>query len=261
MAARQLIPKVVHRVWLGPNPVPELFERYAESWARNHPDWEMRLWTDENLPPLKCQAEVERASDFKSRYDSVRLEILRQHGGVIIDLDMECLRSLEPILDDVRAFAGASSAGRRIGNQVLGAVPNHPFFELAVDRLKETVGVARTASQESGPGFINRLMREQPFDLKIFPREYFFSLLTIEPPKRPQDFPNIYAVHHHFESYRDAGRDMEVRVLQRRLSDLQYEVERLTTAKPDDRVARCLARIESSRWWRLGQRLRIVNMR
>src|SRR3954451_21970838 len=110
MAGRQLIPKVVHRLWLGPNPVPELFERYGESWARHHPDWEMRLWTDDNLPRLRCQAEVERARDFKSRYDCVRLEILRQFGGVIVDMDMECLRSLEPILDGVVAFAGAASA-------------------------------------------------------------------------------------------------------------------------------------------------------
>jgi hypothetical protein len=261
MADRQLIPTIVHRVWLGSDPIPEPFERYGRSWARHHPGWEMRLWTDDTLPPLKRQAELERARDFKSRYDIVRLEILRQFGGVIVDMDMECIRSLEPILDGISAFAGASSASRRIGNQVLGAVPHHPFFELAVDRLEATVGVEGTASRESGPGFINRLVREHPSDLTIFPREHFFSLLTIEPPRRPQDFPDIYAVHHHVESYRGAAPDMEVRMLERRISELQHEVERLMNLKPDDRAERRLARVEASRWWRLGRRLGLVDLR
>jgi len=259
MAQRQLIPKVVHRVWLGSNPVPDAFVRYGESWARHHPDWEVRLWTDDTLPPLRCQAEVDRTRDFKSRYDAIRLEVLRQFGGVIVDMDMECLRPLDPILAGIRAFAGSSTGGRRIGIQVLGAVPNHEFFELAVDRLKRTAGVAPSASQESGPGFITRLVAERPFDLTVFPREYFFSPLTIEAPQRPQDFPSVYAVHHHTESYRDAGEETEIFVLKKRLSEAQREIERLMTGK--DRNARRLALVEQSRWWRLGRRLGIIKLR
>jgi hypothetical protein len=244
---RILIPKVIHRVWLGPEPIPEVFERYADTWRRHHPDWEVKLWRDDDLPALSCQAEFDRADSFKVKYDIVRLELLRQQGGVIIDLDVEALRPIDPLLDDVEAFVGQSTFSGRIGNQVLGAVPHHPLWERAVRRLAETVGVAPTASQQAGPAFVSRLVRERPKGLRILPRDTFYSPLTIEPPERPQDFPEIFAVHHSTESYRE-GDEGEIIRLQRRLRDAQKEIHRLTA-------------ITSTRWWLLGVRLRSLALR
>jgi len=102
-----LIPKVINRVWLGPDPVPAVFERYAETWRRHHPDWEVKLWRDDDLPPLSCQEEFERVESFKVKYDIVRLELLRQKGGVVMDLDVEALRPIDPLLDGVEACVTA----------------------------------------------------------------------------------------------------------------------------------------------------------
>jgi mannosyltransferase OCH1-like enzyme len=30
--------------------MPQQFADYRESWRRHHPEWEMRLWTEESLP-------------------------------------------------------------------------------------------------------------------------------------------------------------------------------------------------------------------
>jgi inositol phosphorylceramide mannosyltransferase catalytic subunit len=242
-----LIPKVIHRVWLGPKAVPEAFERYADTWCRHHPDWEVKLWRDDDLPPLSCQEEFDRVKSFKVKYDIVRLELLRQKGGVIIDLDVEALRPIDPLLDGVQAFVGQATFSGRIGNQVLGAVPHHPLWEHAVRRLSDTVGVASSASQQAGPAFVSRMVREKPKGVRILPRDTFYSPLTIEPPARPQDFPEIYAVHHSTESYRD-GDEGEVIRLQRRLRDAQKEIHRLTA-------------ITSTRWWRFGVRLRSIGLR
>jgi mannosyltransferase OCH1-like enzyme len=244
---RILIPKVINRVWLGPAPVPEVFERYAETWRLHHPKWALKLWRDEDLPPLACQALFDRADSFKVKYDIVRLELLRQQGGVIIDLDVEALRPIDPLLYDVEAFVGQSTFSARMGNQVLGAIPHHPLWEHAIRRLADTVGVAPTASQQAGPAFVSRMVREKPRRLHILPRDTFYSPLTIEPPERPQDFPEIYAVHHSTESYRE-GEEGEIIRLQRRLRDAQKEIHRLTT-------------ITSTRWWLLGVRLRSLALR
>jgi mannosyltransferase OCH1-like enzyme len=244
---RILLPKVINRVWLGPEPVPEVFERYAETWRRLHPDWEVKLWRDGDLPPLSCQEEFDRVESFKVRYDIVRLELLRQQGGIVMDLDVEALRPIDPLLDGVEAFVGQATFSGRIGNQVLGAIPNHPLWEHAVRRLSDTVGIAPTASQQAGPAFISRMVREKPKGVHILPRDAFYSPLTIEPPERPQDFPDIYAVHHSTESYRE-GEEAEVIRLQRRLRDAQKEIHRLTA-------------ITSTRWWRLGVRLRRIVLR
>jgi hypothetical protein len=242
-----LIPKVIHRVWLGPKPVPEAFERYADTWRRHHQGWEVKLWRDDDLPPLSCQEEFDRVKSFKVKYDIVRLELLRQKGGVVIDLDVEALRPIDPLLDGVEAFVGQATFSGRMGNQVLGAVPHHPLWEHAVRRLSDTVGVAPTASQQAGPAFVSRMVRERPQGVHIVPRDAFYSPLTIEPPERPQDFPEIYAVHHSHESYRE-GVEGEVVRLQRRLRDAQKEIHRLTA-------------ITSTRWWRFGVRLRKISVR
>jgi len=262
---------VIHRVWLGPKPIPAPFEAYAQSWRRHHPDWGMRLWTDATLPPLACQAEIDRARDFKSRYDMVRLEVLRQCGGVIIDMDMECLRPLDPLLGGVRAFVGRTTRGRRMGIQVLGAVPHHPLYERAIERFRTTAGVAPTASQESGPGFLTRLVADFPEGVTVLPRETFYSPLTIEPPKRPEAFPDLYAVHHHTESYRE-GPEGEIMRLERRLAEAQREILRLMDAveraeqgrgsreRRDAKAQAKLERVLASRWWRLGRRLRVARL-
>ncbi|HEX6712896.1 MAG TPA: glycosyltransferase [Thermoleophilaceae bacterium] len=265
--AGQPIPRVIHRLWLGDAPIPELFEHYAETWRRHHPDWEMKLWREGDLPELACQAEFEKANSFKTRYDVVRLELLRQFGGVIIDMDVEALRPIDPLLDGVEAFVGQATYGRRMGNQVLGATARHPLWEHAVRRLRDTVGVASSASQQAGPAFVSQMVREKPDGVTVFPRDTFYSPLTIDPVERPEKYPQFYALHHSTESYRE-GEEGEVVRLQRRLRDAQKEILRLMNeldaheSRGSNGSANTdLAAVAASRWWRLGRRLGVVKIR
>jgi hypothetical protein len=266
----QLIPRLIHRVWLGPDPVPEALQRYEESWREHHPDWELRLWRDETLPPLSCQEAYDDAETWPqgpdesisperlalatwlARYDIVRLEVLRQFGGVIVDMDVEAIRPLDPLLSGVTAFAGRATHARRIGNQVLGATPGHPFFELAVQELSAVAGTVRTAGQIAGSGFLSKLLARHPEGVTVFPRDTFYSPLTIEPTRRPDDFPEIYAVHHHLESYRE-GPEGRLARTERRLFEAQVEIARLSRmheherARLETRLARVTAKLERLR--------------
>jgi methyltransferase family protein/glycosyl transferase-like sugar-binding protein len=247
-SGEQLIPRVIHRLWLGPDPISPIFERFAASWREHHPDWELCLWRDELLPPLSCRREYEAAGDWdigpgeapspylraletwRVRYDIVRLELLRQFGGVIVDMDMEAIRPLDPLLPDVTAFAGRATHRQRVGNQVLGAVPGHPFFQFAVRQLRASIRETHTSGQRAGNGFLSRMLARRPQSLTVFPRDTFHSPLTIEPPRRPDDFPHIYAVHHHLESYRadEPGQDGRH---ERRLHEAQIEIDRLEDSR------------------------------
>jgi Methyltransferase domain/Glycosyltransferase sugar-binding region containing DXD motif len=202
---RQLIPREIHSVWVGPNPIPEAFEYYLETWSRHHPKWTINIWRDETVSEILSRPEYAgkvEESNFKLRYDIARMEILAQHGGVIIDMDMEAIRPLDPLLPGITAFVGITKAPRRLGNQILGAVPLHPFFALAAERIRESVGEALNSSKKAGPAFLTRLLLDYPSDVTVFPRETFFSSLNMRAPQKPDDFPGIYAVHHHLESYR-----------------------------------------------------------
>jgi hypothetical protein len=216
--------------------------------VRYHPNWKLELWRDETLPPLSCQAELERATNFKVKYDVVRYEVLRQLGGVIIDMDMEAIRPIDPLLKGVVAFGGRYPPGKRIGSQTLGAVPHHPFFEQVVERLRESIDNKSPTSAQAGPAFLGHVAAEfGGGDLTIFPSETFYSPLTIEPPTRPDAFPEIYAVHHHFESWRKDA-DGRVSNLQKRLRRVERALwrERRTNQKLVEKLSRLEQRGDGS---------------
>ena len=196
----QSIPRVVHWLWLGTLAVPHIFEQYAERWKVHHPSWETRLWREDALPALSCPEAIDHSTGFKRRYDILRLEILRQCGGVIVDMDVEPIRPLDPLLPGVSAFVGRIGE-KHIGNQVLGATPGHPFFERAVERLRANTDVAGNASQTSGKDFLKQLLSEYPEDVTVFPARTFYYEPSFDPPRRPHDFSDVYAVHHQLESY------------------------------------------------------------
>ena len=46
------IPRVLHQIWLGKGEMPLNQRRWRRRFAEMNPHWEMRLWTDDNLPPI-----------------------------------------------------------------------------------------------------------------------------------------------------------------------------------------------------------------
>ena len=52
----QLIPRILHQIWLGGSPIPEEFLEFSAGWRRAHPQWDYRLWTDRRLPRLASNA-------------------------------------------------------------------------------------------------------------------------------------------------------------------------------------------------------------
>jgi len=190
------IPTTIHRVWLGGGPVPDEHERFGRTFVRHHPDWEMRLWTEEDLPALGIgRMEYERARTHAELSNLVRYEVLHRHGGVYVDTDVECLRPLTPLLHGIDAFAALEAPGR-LGNAVLGAVPGHRVFARAAALARQTLGVFQPRSASTnGPYFLS-LIVEQEQGMAIFPAHYFYPYLWDEPERRHDTFPNAYTVHH-----------------------------------------------------------------
>jgi len=41
-----MIPKVIHYIWIGGNPLPKIAEKCMESWRRFCPDYEIKRWDE-----------------------------------------------------------------------------------------------------------------------------------------------------------------------------------------------------------------------
>jgi hypothetical protein len=199
---KQLIPQVVHRIWLGERPLPEAQRDFGVTWERHHPNWEQRLWRDADLAELDLPAEIlEQATGPAELADVARLAILARHGGVYVDTDVECLRPLDPLLRGLDFFAGYELPNL-VGTAVLGAVPSHPVFLRAQQLVRRTFGRAPLPSA-TGPPFLTHLLWDYP-EVTIFPPEVFFPYLWSEPERRGERFERAYAVHHWAMSWKDA---------------------------------------------------------
>jgi mannosyltransferase OCH1-like enzyme len=119
-----LIPRVFHRIWVGPDPLPREYAAYGETWAKHHPDWELRLWTEDNLPEGVRPEVYERLRAPAERANILRLELLWREGGVYMDTDFECLRSIEPLIENAEVFITLAKADR-VNNALMGSVPGH----------------------------------------------------------------------------------------------------------------------------------------
>lgn len=188
------IPRTIHRIWVGDAPLPEEHRRYGETWRRHHPGWEMRLWGDRDARRLVPARALRACRSHAEAANLVRYELLRRFGGVYVDTDVECRRSLEPLLAGVEAFAAWETPGR-LGNAVLGSTPGHPLFELAALEGRLTAGMSVNNVEATGPGFLTQIRSERPL-LEVFDTGLFYPYRWDEPERRHEPFPDAYAVHH-----------------------------------------------------------------
>ena len=266
------IPRVIHRIWLGGESMPSQYVRFGESWADHHPGWELRLWTDSDLPRLGDSRSLERCRNFGEASDVLRYEILSRYGGVYVDTDVECLRSLEPLVDDASAFAAYARPGL-IGSAVVGAVPGHPAIARTLEVVRERAG-SGSQVEATGPVALTAVLKDAP-DVQLFGRETFYPLDYWEIPFADAGgdvVANAYAIHHWHATWQSRETLMlRTRELMRRTRKLKAQNERVrarlekrlarrtkdleVALKREERLRRRLERIESSRWWRLGEGL------
>lgn len=95
-----MIPKVIHYCWFGRGPMPEVAQECIDSWRKFMPDYEIKLWNEDNFDVNICTytAEAYRAKKYAFVSDYARLWILYNYGGVYFDTDVKLLASPEHIL-------------------------------------------------------------------------------------------------------------------------------------------------------------------
>lgn len=174
-----MIPRIIHQTWKTPR-LPRRLRIWRETWLRHHPDWEHRLWTDEdNRNFIKRHYEwflplYDSYPEHIMRVDAVRYFILDHYGGVYADLDFECLRAVDTLLENRRLVLGCEPptnvehilsgkvarefGGDLIGNAWLASEAGHPFWKHVHKALIETHGGSDTL-ETTGPFFLTRTLR------------------------------------------------------------------------------------------------------
>jgi mannosyltransferase OCH1-like enzyme len=252
-----VIPRTIHHIWVGPDPLPAEHKPWIESWKNHHPGWEHRLWTEDNLPEDPIRPEVlERLRAPVERADILRLEILHRHGGVYVDTDLECLRPIDDVLGDADFVAVCLKPGR-VTNTLIASAPGHPLLDRALRELRPTdtywtFEAAESIKEVAGPPLLRRLVRHYP-DVKLLEPAVCF-------PATPQEREHAVTVHHLARTWHNAtSLRKAMEAAERRLEEAKAELERERRrhAVTQRRVARLEKRIERLRAGRPGLRDRL----
>jgi mannosyltransferase OCH1-like enzyme len=223
-----LIPRIFHQIWVGPDPFPEEFAAYQQTWLEHHPDWELRFWTEETFPEpgeLRRPEAAERLRAPWERGDIFRLEVLWRHGGVHVDTDFECRRPIEPLIEEADFFIGLRKRGR-VNGALMGSVPGHPLLERGLEEIRPrtTYGMRMGAGEanvkdETGPRFLDRLLLDQP-GVTFFDPPVFY-------PRTLHELDEAYAIHHRARAWKDdEGVRDSLQKAEQRLLKVQEEARR-----------------------------------
>ena len=159
-----MIPKIIHYCWFGGNPKPEIIEKCIASWRAFCPDWEIKEWNEDNydVNALPFTATAYAAKKWAFVSDVARLDILKEHGGIYLDTDVEILAEtpFDAFLsyDTVLVF----ETERAIASGLFFA--SAPDTPLVSELLESYQGIEYTLESET----VNSIMNK-PVIQKMFP--------------------------------------------------------------------------------------------
>ena len=174
-----MIPKIIHQIWLGDQGIrPNLL---IETWKNLNPTWEHKIWTEENMPRLRNQAQFDSVNELAGKADILRYELLFNYGGFFIDADSECILPLEDYLIDNDSFCCWENEITRTGlmaNGYLAATKHNKLIEqliltistMPVEALQKLP--PKASWQVLGPMLLTKLAQNYE-KLVVYPSHYF----------------------------------------------------------------------------------------
>lgn len=157
---------------------------------RMHPHWDYRLWTDDDLPPMRNRDAFERSTSWCQKADVLRYEVLRTFGGVYVDADSLALKPLDALLSGATMFAAYErGTSGLIANGVIGCVPGHPVMERLIRELD--IDAAGPAWESVGPGYFTRIIERDRSEVRIFPGHYFYPVHYSDPLRLYFSWPRL----------------------------------------------------------------------
>ena len=140
---KNIIPKIIHCVWLSGEEKPQLIKDCIASWRSTMPDFEIKEWGMEDIKDIASffLKDAINARKWAFATDFLRVYILYHYGGIYMDMDVYVYRSLSPFLVH-KAFSGiefwpglycSTIKKKKIGGigidaAIMGAVKGHKWI-------------------------------------------------------------------------------------------------------------------------------------
>ena len=167
--------------------MPQLAKDCIASWHKCMPDWEYKLWNEDNFDvnTVSYTKEAYQAKKYAFVSDYVRLKVLSEEGGVYLDTDVRTFRTFDDLMEH-QAFVGfEGSKHMPIGTCVIASEAHGEWVTEQLDYYKGRHFLKEDGSRDmtTNVTFITEKMKEHGFnpngkeqdykDLHVFPVDYF----------------------------------------------------------------------------------------
>lgn len=139
------IPKIIFQTWKSKTNIPENFAYWSVTFRTENPSYVYRLWDDndnrafieQNYPWFLERYDSYPAEIFRA--DAVRYFFLYKFGGIYADLDTECLRPLDKLLDIADVVLGRMGPNadfeHSLPNAIMMSAPRQEFWLLVMSLM------------------------------------------------------------------------------------------------------------------------------
>lgn len=210
-----MIPKIIHYCWFGGNPLGEKEQRCIDSWKKYLPDYEIKLWNEENYDVEKNtyikEAYQEKKFAFVSDY--ARFDVIYQYGGIYFDTDVEVIKPIDDILEQ-GAFMGREAGLSKLAvapGLGIGAEAGHPFYKEILEHYNTLKFIMPDGGYNTLTvvNYITGLLKEHGLKetdeiekiagINIYPEDYFCPMHSWT--KELKITPNTRTIHHYAASW------------------------------------------------------------
>jgi FkbM family methyltransferase len=223
------IPKIIHLLYFGETEFYNFHHRCVHSMLQHMPNYDIRIYNAKEpvgnafWDDIKKQARVSihkmdppvfydgfELKHFQYKADVVRLELLYEHGGVYLDLDMLITRPFDDVFSSGHSFYISEECANGAGNGALinaflAAKPKNEFIKLWLNEFKSglRLGIWATHIRDSN----KQLLQDHPhymhkYRIRILDGKLFMALhwqdtvAFIHSETIPHEFPSeSYGTH------------------------------------------------------------------
>ena len=138
-------PKIIHMTCKNKNKMSEFYKNNLNSWKKFNPNWEVKLYDDKDLDDFfnkhykKYVKKINAFNKMIFKVDIFKLLVLHKYGGIYVDMDVECLKKFDTLLNNTKQSIifgygpyehnnGIYKHIKIVECAIMIGKPNHPFF-------------------------------------------------------------------------------------------------------------------------------------
>lgn len=208
-------PRIVFQTWKSTTEIPDNMRYWHDTWKIYNPNYEHLLWDDgmnrqmiEDKFPWFLDV-FDGYSHNINRADAIRYFFLYTHGGIYADMDFECLREFDTLLDQYKQYdiifgrmrtreGDNNGNANNIPNAIMVSKSREIFWLYVIRQLmlnKDRIGVEEQTgpvmlkealenyisqtSTKTGQEWLNDMINKMPDNLK--PNKMYSDIVILDP--------------------------------------------------------------------------------